>query len=384
MNYDIPLFEYPAYEHLEEFTSLCCQYSDIYIYGDAENQKFLTKYLKVCCGILTKGFITSATISNFPADEKTAVILGLSDKYYNEVYPELMSRSIKNIIFLTEYAKRIIAWKMKARLPEETNIEINITDHCNLNCRSCDHFSPIAKPRFIDESGFEQDIKRISELTEQKLGYVSLLGGEPLLHQELPTLFQIARHFLPNTAISIYTNGLLLLSDESERCWKACRESDISIKLTSYPEQIDIPVVVEKAKLECVKLEIFRTPAQFEKGTLNPVGDCPLFAVVECFQMNKCTVLRNGKIFMCPLSAYISHFNLKFGETFTNTEEDWIDIHKAKRWEEIAEFLSQPVPFCRYCDIGNRELFKWSQSEGSSEEWVDLPVIAEKKSLKNC
>ena len=34
-------------------------------------------------------------------------------------------------------------------------LEIHLVDHCNLNCGGCNHFSPIAKPWFIDPNYFK-------------------------------------------------------------------------------------------------------------------------------------------------------------------------------------------------------------------------------------
>lgn len=74
--------------------------------------------------------------------KNTAVILGLSDKYFNEVWPDISAKNLTPV-FLTESAKRIIAYKLRPRNPEEMNIEFNLTDNCNLNCQMCDHFSQI-------------------------------------------------------------------------------------------------------------------------------------------------------------------------------------------------------------------------------------------------
>ena len=59
------------------------------------------------------------------------------------------------------------------------NFEIHLNDHCNLNCKSCLHFVPLAKPDShypLDE--FERDIKRLCSLFDGKFGWIHLLGGE--------------------------------------------------------------------------------------------------------------------------------------------------------------------------------------------------------------
>ena len=52
-----------------------------------------------------------------------------------------------------------IWWKMrKKNLQKKTMIPIlhlHLTDHCNLNCRGCDNFSPLAPDTYADINIFE-------------------------------------------------------------------------------------------------------------------------------------------------------------------------------------------------------------------------------------
>lgn len=37
-----------------------------------------------------------------------------------------------------------------ARLQQKPSVNVHVVDHCNLRCRGCVHFAPIAEPRFLD------------------------------------------------------------------------------------------------------------------------------------------------------------------------------------------------------------------------------------------
>jgi MoaA/NifB/PqqE/SkfB family radical SAM enzyme len=234
----------------------------------------------------------------------------------------------------------------------------------------CDHFSQIAAPSFLSLAAFERDISRIAELSKSSLGRLNLLGGEPLLHGNLPGILRIARRYLPDTRLWCFTNGLRLLDRNTDEVWRVCRECDVTIQLTKYPINLDIDAIENKAHSERVRLETFQTHTDFMKYTLNPVGDCSLFPVIECCQMNNCTVLRNGRIYMCPMSAHIDKFNAKHGQIFEMHENDSIDIYTVQSFEEIAEFTSKPVPFCRYCDIKAREIQNWRTGGGAADEYI--------------
>ena len=84
--------------------------------------------------------------------------------------------------------------------------------------------------------------------------------------------------------------------------------------------------------------------------------------------------LREGKIYPCPVAANIHHFNGHFGEKdkFQLTENDCIDIYQVKSEEEIVAFLSKPIDFCRFCDIGRRTepLYTLTVTKKEQSEWV--------------
>jgi ABC-2 type transport system ATP-binding protein len=42
--------------------------------------------------------------------------------------------------------------------------ETDVVDHCNLNCKSCHHFSPLANQYFVKTEVFEKDFARLSQL----------------------------------------------------------------------------------------------------------------------------------------------------------------------------------------------------------------------------
>ena len=81
-------------------------------------------------------------------------------------------------------------------------IEIHIAEHCNLNCKGCTHFSTIADAEFLPVTEFENEIKRISELTN-KIGLINILGGEPLLNPDCTKYLKIARKYFPETEINL-------------------------------------------------------------------------------------------------------------------------------------------------------------------------------------
>lgn len=123
---------------------------------------------------------------------------------------------------------------------------VDLTDHCNLNCNGCGHFSPIANEKYLDPISFEKDCKRLSELTNGKVERIELMGGEPLLHPQLIDIICIARKYFEGK-ITIMTNGVLLLK-QSDIFWTTCRNNKIDIDMTVYPIKIDVENIKKKAE----------------------------------------------------------------------------------------------------------------------------------------
>jgi hypothetical protein len=90
-----------------------------------------------------------------------------------------------------------------------------------------------------------------------------------------------------------------------------------------------------------------------------------------CGAANGCIQLRHGKIYTCPVIAYIEYFNNFFGKNLEVTEKDYIDIYKVKSIDEIYSFLCKPMPFCRYCNIKKVVYgLGWAVSKKQVTEWT--------------
>lgn len=49
--------------------------------------------------------------------------------------------------------------------------EVQLVEHCNLNCKYCAHFCPVAPESFLDVNEYEKDCKRLSELFDKEVNF---------------------------------------------------------------------------------------------------------------------------------------------------------------------------------------------------------------------
>ena len=201
------------------------------------------------------------------------------------------------------------------------------------------------------------------------------MGGEPLLHPDITQFMKIARNNFPNTRIEIVTNGILL-NQQNEEFWNACKEFDVTIVPTKYPLNIDYDKAKETAKSYGVKYEYYNNNEDILKTSFHIPLDVEgrqnaAENFTNCFHANWCVMLKNGKLYTCTVAPNIEHFNKHFGYSIPLSERDGIDIHKAESIDEILEFLARPIPFCKYCNVNGRSYGrKWGTSKKDISEWT--------------
>lgn len=256
------------------------------------------------------------------------------------------------------------------------DFEVHLAEHCNLNCKGCDHFSPLAKPRYADYDIFCKDFNRLSVLMGDSVNSINLLGGEPLLNPRICDFITAARRYFSNTSteIRVVTNGLLLDNME-DQFWSVCAESDVHIYVTKYPINLDYERIFAGGQNKGVQID-FYDPQPDEKSLyrvpLTLAGNMdPKRSFYKCPCANLCCFLKEGRLYTCTLIPNIHHFNEYFGVDLPVSEEDSIDIYQATSKTEIFDFLSKPTKFCRFCASEEKEYgLKWCQSERKIEEWL--------------
>ncbi|MBK2001097.1 radical SAM protein [Campylobacter sp. 2018MI35] len=260
-------------------------------------------------------------------------------------------------------------------------IEIHVSESCNLNCFGCNHFSQIAEKKFPDIEKFQQDMKELSNITKGLIGTFRLMGGEPLLNPQCQEFINITRKYFPDSSIWLVTNGILL-HKQTDDFWECCKKNHVEIRPTKYPLKIDWEIIERLCYQYDIPL-IFFNNGEAEKiswkFTLDPLGKCDnYYSFTNCSMANHCVQFKDGKLFTCPISAHIEHFNKKFSNEITKvelklSEFDYIDIYKVSNYQEILSFLAKPIPFCRYCNVKKwKEMGLWRKSSYQIDEYIDL------------
>lgn len=278
-------------------------------------------------------------------------------------------------------------------------IEIHIVEHCNLQCKGCVHFSPLAKEEFLSLEEFRKDLTRMYELTNGNIKIFNILGGEPLLHPQCLEFLKSTREIFPNSVVKLVTNGILL-PEQPDSFFQTCSKYDIKIEPTKYQLDINWDLIEAKCKQFNVKLEYFQNSEFVVKTLYKDVLDIEgkhnekeefLNCRLDDFSW---MFLDHGKIYKCARTAYVRHFSNYFNLDLKLNNDDYIDIYKISSVKEILDFFASPSSFCKHCAHEKKTGgLEWSKSEKNIYEWVDesQPLVSterererESNSSSNC
>lgn len=267
--------------------------------------------------------------------------------------------------------ERLVRDMLAKQTPRPTLFfDVNIVEHCNLNCAHCGSFAPLAEEEYLDIDQYRKDMERLSYLTDGEMHHIQILGGEPLLNPNICEYLRIARKNFPIGIIRIVTNGLLV-NKMDEEFWNVCRENHIDIAATEYPIKLDYAELRKYVESKGVTYTEYGLAVPWLKLGLTEKGDRnENHSFLKCQNANNCCTVRNGKVYACARIDKIRHLNKYFDKKFMVSKKDYLDIYEVNSLEEIMEFLAKPSPFCKYCNPFNTKEVLWKQSCKEECEWL--------------
>ncbi|MCL1993358.1 MAG: radical SAM protein [Spirochaetes bacterium] len=240
------------------------------------------------------------------------------------------------------------ARKMLGKKPVLYLLEYHIADHCNMNCKGCYHFSCLVKSEsFPQLQHYRRDIQRLAALFAN-IKTIHLMGGEPLLNNELPGFIRETRAAFPAAKICILTNGILYKKIEGELL-EAIKLCDVLVQVSLYK-----PMIPRKDEMRAYFLNQgikhwIGEPVLYFAKYINPAGDSdPVKTSRQC-PASRCTFLGDGHIARCALPFNIGYFNRHFGLDIP-AQQDKTDIHSGDSdGFALKRKLLRPMPLCKYC-----------------------------------
>jgi radical SAM family protein len=244
-------------------------------------------------------------------------------------------------------------------------VEFHLTDHCNLRCKGCGHFSTIASPNYAEIGQYESDLNRLRKLFSN-INVIRLMGGEPLLHPHPESFITVTRELFPLADIRFVTNGTLL-SKARESFWKSCRDTRTIIDMTVYPP-FRSRVAALLSLCKSMGVSMTTSAAEHFHAKMNLQGNSDeRTTFLHCRSRFFCPFLENGHLYTCAGPAVIRHFNDRFD--YRIPADQGIDLYDHfLSGRKVLELLNRPIANCRYC-LSEDIQFAWTQGTQQLEEW---------------
>lgn len=244
-----------------------------------------------------------------------------------------------------------------------SHLEIHLKDICNLKCTICFHFSNLYDEDETTFESLERDLHQISK--HAQVLRIKLLGGEPLLYEDISSAIYRIRALFPFSFLELTTNGLLLPTMPPE-FFEAVKRNVNKLYISEYTPTTKIrDKIISMLNDYSITYE-FGKVSRFVRKLLPENISVPWESFEHCGS-RPCKMLRDGKIYICPMEAmiykYINYFKLK--EDFKiNYDSLGISIYdELYQWKNLYRDLDKPSDMCSYCangKIGGSELIPWT------------------------
>lgn len=247
-------------------------------------------------------------------------------------------------------------------------LEFHVTEHCNMNCKGCGHFSCIAEPEFANIDQHIKDMERLSELVNFDI--LKILGGEPLLHPQINDFMKVTRKFFPKSFIVLLTNAILLPTMPPP-FWETVVQNNIAIFITLYkPMAEKKQEFINLLNSHKVRGNIIETTKFFSR--LDITGSQNSSESFDHCKVKSCRFLESGKMATCCFPFLTRHLNKKFNLNIFDDDNGIIDIHNPElNAESLIKFLNTPFEMCKYC-TRKEEYFDWDFTKKDLLEWIYL------------
>lgn len=289
---------------------------------------------------------------------------GLIHAFY-ERYRSTILREPKAVTFLR---RRVLRSR-----PVLYHLDVHVTDHCNMRCKGCSHFSNISPKVFVDPATFERDFRRMAELFAG-VKEVYLLGGEPLLHPRLADLIRVAHRCFPRAKTYVVTNSLLVTRMDAS-VWTALAETGVILYCDLYPVGLPVTEIDALAAAHGARIKWTEPRDQFFTIPIDVEGGQDAAAsFAACEGVDNCVNLKDGRLYPCARIAYIDIFRERYGvDGLQATDADSMSIYGDVDGWQLMDFLLTPVPWCRHCDQEHLHFYDWERGDSSMEQWTARP-----------
>lgn len=252
------------------------------------------------------------------------------------------------------------------------NLNILLTNQCNLECFSCDHYCGYNNDHYyISLNDLEKNIKIIKQKMKN-LQDIILIGGEPLLHPQIIEICILLRKYFPKKLISIGTNGIKLFKFDISKIDFLVKQLNIDINISIYPIFLkEYDILFNNLKKQDIPFGYQCSKVNFSKITLDKNGNQRQNNSILCEKMQQDYIftLYKNKIYSCCISCCMDAFNLPEIKNI-----DYINIFSLQNELELFNLFKIKQNRCKYC-VCSSEPIIWHKYKNKNDLFKTLKEL---------
>lgn len=254
-------------------------------------------------------------------------------------------------------------------------VDLPVTDRCNMACRACSHFAPLATDAPMrDREDIAASVELLKEACGDRVFTVFINGGEPLLHPDIEDIVHDVSAAFPERERYLVSN-LVKYGIKRSMLRALLPETGTSLAYSCYGDinKTGIKYADEDAKKYNFPFVLFGTnPPDFTSYLKNVDPVYPAYGKRECY-MRQCPTLIGNYLYLCSPVAFLEYPNAAFGLDLRLSEFDRIDLRVVEHPDEVMVLMDLPHPFCRHCNVVDNHPIGWENSDCARGEWFDDP-----------
>lgn len=246
-------------------------------------------------------------------------------------------------------------------------VEIHAVDHCNNHCDSCHNFSPFAPKRSYEP---EEYFPGLDILVTNQVNFVtiSIMGGEPFLHPDLPR-FADALHRRYGKKL-ICTSNCFWLNEEDIRYYAPLWRLLDTLTVSVYPNMVKRLGGMERFNelLACLqkqqpRLRIFK-PEKYVFRDLS-FFESPEPVTLHCPNAECTCLLPDARMARCGAGAF-QHFSPEVSPGFAASQDMFYDLTRFD-WQQFWFWRKRyPLDACSFCGLSKLKSMNWKAQRGKT------------------
>lgn len=298
-------------------------------------------------------------------EQKGIIVIAVDQKYTSEIEKQLMDKQFckgKNYLIWDDLLRKVLLILM-VYYYNQVYVElaqISVTERCSLRCKKCAHACS-----YVSRDAEDMTIDRVYYSADSFFSKVDLcrefvlIGGEPLLYQELSKAVAYIgeRYRRKMIHFCITTNGTIMPKEELLR---VCRQYQVLFRISNYSKQLPnlaekyhhLTELLETSGVEYVLGDAEEDWMEYGFETVNRCGNAAELQNVFDQCQTPCREIRGSKYYYCVMARSVSeNMRMKVGvEDFLDLEKLPEDYKKVLMEFELGYSEKGYLDMCRHCN----------------------------------